>query len=212
MKILRRTYPGASWGKRKGRTTDPFQILILTILSAQTTDNAVDRVKERLFSEFPDPASLAAAQIGSIEEIVHSLGFFRAKARHIREAASMLQERFRGEVPSRMEELLQLPGVGRKTANIVLHHAFGRCEGIAVDTHVKRLAGRIGLSDSSSQSGIERDLMKLVPRRLWGDITDLLIAHGRRICTARQPRCPECPIAHLCRYYLDASDKVRSEE
>jgi endonuclease-3 len=136
-----------------------------------------------------------------VEEIIHSTGFFHVKARNIIAASRVLAKDFGGKVPRTMEELLTLPGVGRKTANIVLSHAFGIEEGIAVDTHVRRIAGRIGLSDETDPDRIERDLTSLYPRDLWGTINTLFITHGRTLCTARDPRCPECPVKRDCRYY-----------
>jgi endonuclease-3 len=182
-------------------TRNPFQVLISTILSAQTTDRTVDAVASTLFSRFPTPDSLAGADIGEIEALIHSTGFFHTKARHIIGTARALARDFGGEVPRTMEELLALPGVGRKTANIVLAHAFHTQEGIAVDTHVKRIARRIGLSDETHPDRIERDLTALYPRDLWGSINGLFITHGRTLCTARKPRCPECPVRRDCRYF-----------
>jgi len=183
--------------------SSPFQVLVLTILSAQTTDAQVWAIRGPLFARYPTPASLAGADPAELEAIIHPTGFFRAKARHIMGAARMLVDEFGGEVPETMEELVRLPGVGRKTANIVLYHALGRNEGIAVDTHVLRLAQRIGYTDRSDPEGVERDLMACHPRDRWGPLTDLLIAHGRAVCTARKPRCAECPIAGHCRYFRD---------
>ncbi|MGA2933580.1 MAG: endonuclease III [Methanomicrobiales archaeon] len=178
-----------------------FQVLISTVLSAQTTDRSVDAVAPALFSRFPTPQSLAGADIGEIEEIIHSTGFFHMKARHIIAASRILARDFGGEVPGTMEELLTLPGVGRKTANIVLAHAFHIHDGIAVDTHVKRIAGRIGFSDETDPDRIERDLTGIYPRELWGSVNTLFITHGRALCTARNPRCPECPVRRECRYF-----------
>ncbi|MDD1664769.1 MAG: endonuclease III [Methanomicrobiales archaeon] len=179
----------------------PFQVLVSTVLSAQTTDRAVDSVAPALFSRFPTPQTLADADIGEIEVIIRPTGFFHTKARHIIGTARALVRDFGGSVPGTMEELLTLPGVGRKTANIVLAHAFHKEEGIAVDTHVKRIAGRIGFSDETNPDLIERDLTAIYPRELWGSINTLFITHGRILCTARNPRCPECPVKGDCRYY-----------
>jgi len=183
-----------------GRGT-PFQVLILTILSAQTTDRAVLLVKKALFKEYPTPTALARADIVHLEKIINSLGFYHAKARHITAAAQTLVKKYSATVPSSMEELLTLPGVGRKTANIVLYHAMGINEGIAVDTHVRRLAQKIGFSKSSVQNNIEQDLMRLFAQEQWGDLTDVLIAHGRACCTAKKPQCEVCPISRYCMYY-----------
>jgi endonuclease-3 len=181
----------------------PFEVLILTILSAQTTDKAVLKVKKPLFSKYPAPAELARAKQADLEEIIHSLGYFHAKAKNIIAASQALLDTFGGSVPGTMDELLTIPGVGRKTANIVLYHALGKNEGIAVDTHVRRLAQRIGFSDTDNVTVIEHDLMTLFPQEDWGDVTDVLIAHGRAICDARKPLCAECLISGECRYYRE---------
>ena len=198
-RALEKRYPEAL-GDDRSRGS-PFQILISTILSAQTTDRSVDAVAPALFSRFPSPASLAGADTGEIEAIIHSTGFFHTKARHIIAASRILARDFGGRVPRNMDDLLTLPGVGRKTANIVLAHAFHVHEGIAVDTHVKRVARRIGLSDETDPDRIERDLTDLYPRDLWGSINTLFITHGRVLCTARKPRCPGCPVRGDCRYF-----------
>ena len=199
--LLFREYPHA----RESPTTvcrgTPFEVLILTILSAQTTDRAVILVKKPLFSAYPTPKALARAEITDVEPIIHSLGFYHAKALHIIAAAKVLIADFGGKVPDTMEELLTIPGVGRKTANIVLYHGFGQNHGIAVDTHVRRLAQRIGFSDTDDVTVIERDLMSLYPKKEWGDLTDVFITHGRSCCTAKKPQCPSCVIKTLCRYY-----------
>jgi endonuclease III len=178
----------------------PFVVLILTILSAQTTDKAVLKVKKPLFLKYPTPQKLAKARITDLEPIIHSLGFYHAKAQNIIAASQILLDEYGGSVPETMDELLTIPGVGRKTANIVMYHALGRNEGIAVDTHVRRLAQRIGFSDTDNVEVIERDLMALFPRESWGDLTDVLIAHGRATCDARKPLCGDCVISRECRY------------
>jgi endonuclease-3 len=203
--ILVRTYGDLLEDRRAGGWGPPFQVLILTILSAQTTDLAVDRVRKTLFERYPAAEDLAAADPKEVEEIIHPLGFFRVKAQYLIGTARTLRDRYAGEVPDTMEELLTLPGVGRKTANIVLYHAFGKNEGVAVDTHVKRLAVRIGFSNSRNQDIVERDLQRCFPLEQWGMLTDLFIAHGRTLCTAKDPSCPVCPIRHLCRYYRNLS-------
>ena len=179
----------------------PFEVMILTILSAQTTDKAVLKVKEPLFKKYPTPAKLAKAKVADVESIIHSLGYYHAKAKNIIAASQTLLDNFSGSVPVTMDELLTIPGVGRKTSNIVMYHALGRNEGIAVDTHVRRLAQRIGFSDTDNVEVIERDLMKIFPQDHWGDLTDVLIAHGRATCDARKPRCEDCVIKGECRYY-----------
>jgi endonuclease-3 len=199
--ILAGRYPDL-WARER-YAASPFEVLITTILSAQTTDKSVDAVRDDLFSRFPDPESLAMADLTEVEEIIHSTGFFHMKAKHIIAASRSLIERFSGRVPDTMEDLLTVPGVGRKTANIVLYHAFGKNIGVAVDTHVFRLAGRLGFSESKKAEGIEKDLMHLFPQEDWGVLTDVLISHGRAVCMAKKPACSLCPVSHLCRYYAE---------
>ena len=179
----------------------PFQILVMTILSAQTTDKMVNSVKDNLFSIYPDPAALSQAKQEDVEKIIKKTGFFRAKAKNIIESSKILCRDFGGEVPCTMEELITLPGVGRKTANIVLNHAFGIDEGIAVDTHVKRVSWRIGLTDNTDPVKIEKDLTEIFPKSAWGKMNYLLISHGRAVCTARNPACERCVIKDYCRFY-----------
>jgi endonuclease-3 len=188
---------------------NPFETLILTILSAQTTDRAVNAVRDALFSRYPTPEALARAEPEEVEPIIRTIGFHRTKARHIVGAARMLITEFGGEVPQTMEELQTLPGVGRKTANIVLSQAFGINVGIAVDTHVRRVSKRLGFTDSTNPDIIERDLVALFPEEVWGEINYLLIRHGRAICTAQNPKHDRCVVADLCRYYreLGAGEK-----
>jgi endonuclease III len=198
---LLKRYPDARETPESVARGTPFEVLILTILSAQTTDKAVLKVKKPLFTQYPAPAKLAKASVEDVETIIHSLGYFHAKAKNIIAASEAIVTEFRGKVPETMEELLTIPGVGRKTANIVLYHAHGRNEGIAVDTHVRRLAERIGFSDTDNVAVIEKDLMALFPREMWGDLTDVLIAHGRETCDAKKPKCGECVISAYCRYF-----------
>ncbi|HLJ68839.1 MAG TPA: endonuclease III [Chloroflexota bacterium] len=176
----------------------PEQLLFATILSAQCTDERVNMVTPELFARYPRVADLAQADRAEVEAIIHSCGFFRNKARNIQAAAIELEQRFDGRVPATMTELVTLPGVARKTANVVIAHAFGRNEGIAVDTHVHRLARRLGLTVEDDPVKIERALMQLVPRRHWGRLSDVLIWHGRRVCDARKPQCGRCVLADIC--------------
>jgi endonuclease-3 len=182
---------------------NPYQILIMTILSAQTTDAIINSLRDTLFSRYPDPQALASADQGEVERIVHPAGFYHTKARNIIGTAKYLCENFNGEIPQTMAELITLPGVGRKTANIVTNHAFGNAVGIAVDTHVGRLAQRVGFSDNSNPNKIEQDLMMLFPKEWWGEINYLLISHGRTICTAKKPACECCIICHHCRTHQE---------
>lgn len=179
----------------------PFRLVISVLLSAQTTDAQVNKVTPELFSRWPTPEALAGASPAEVGEVIHSLGFYKSKATHAVEAAQMIVSDFGGEVPHTMEELCRLPGVGRKTANIVLNVGFGIVEGIAVDTHVNRIAHRLGLSPKTHEKEplkTEQDLLALLPRELWGPVNHQWIKHGRETCTARSPRCGECVLADIC--------------
>ena len=176
----------------------PFQLLVATILSAQCTDERVNSVTPRLFQKYPTPAALADSTQDDVEAIVQSLGFFRAKATHIRGMARRLVEVHGGEIPRTLDELVQLPGVGRKTANVVLGTAFGIPSGVVVDTHVRRITGLLGLTQHTDPVKIEIDLQKLLPSSEWIQFSHRLIHHGRRICIARRPRCTECPLLPHC--------------
>ena len=176
----------------------PWQLLVATMLSAQCTDERVNRVTPDLFRRFPDAAAAAAVAPEEVEPYVRTTGFFRNKARNIVNASRLLLERHGGEVPRSMEELLELPGVARKTANVVLAHAFGINAGVTVDTHVRRLSRRLGLSRQTTPERIEQDLMPLVPRAEWENLAIRLIFHGRAVCRARQPLCGSCGVADLC--------------
>lgn len=178
--------------------SSPFELLIATILSAQCTDARVNLVTRSLFQKYRSPRDYLAVDQEELENDIRSTGFFRSKARNIQGACRVLIERFGGSVPRTMQEMLLLPGVARKTANVVLGNAFGRDEGIAVDTHVTRLSRLLGLTSHSDPVKIERDLMRLFPKKHWTALPHLLILHGRRICIARRPRCAECGIADLC--------------
>jgi endonuclease-3 len=176
----------------------PYELLVATMLSAQCTDERVNKVTPALFARFPDAAAAAAVESEAVEPYVQSTGFYRNKAKHIVAASRLLMERHGGAVPASMQELLPLPGVARKTANVVLAHAFGINAGVTVDTHVKRLANRLGLTRHPDPKRIEPDLMKLVPRPAWETLSIRLIFHGRAVCVARKPRCQGCGLADLC--------------
>ena len=178
--------------------TTTWELLAATILSAQSTDERVNRVTPALFARFPDAAATAGATQEELEALIGELGLFRNKAKNLRAAAALIVERHGGEVSADMDALIALPGVARKTANVVLANAFGIHEGIAVDTHVGRLARRLALSRAQDPVGVERDLMRLYPRERWLAVSDLLIHHGRGACDARARRCDECPIEDLC--------------
>jgi endonuclease-3 len=176
----------------------PFQLLVATILSAQCTDRRVNMVTPVLFSRYPTVASLAGAKQEDVEEIIKSTGFFRNKAKSIIAMAGALVDRHTENVPSSLAELVTLPGVGRKTANVILGNAFGINDGVVVDTHVGRLAGRLGLTSETDPVKVEQELMKLFPRDRWTMLAHLLIFHGRRVCEAKKPRCSECALAAIC--------------
>ncbi|MGA2587341.1 MAG: endonuclease III [Candidatus Aminicenantales bacterium] len=176
----------------------PFQILVATILSAQCTDDRVNKLTPALFRKYPTVEAFAKADRAELERDIRPTGFFRNKAKSIIGASAKIVRDFEGRVPETMAELVTLPGVGRKTANIVLSAGFGKAEGIAVDVHVKRLSGRLGLSRQEDPDKIERNLLRLVPEKHWLDFNYLLVNHGRKICQARKPKCPECRLAELC--------------
>ncbi len=192
--ILKKTYPDA---KIALKFKDPLELLISTILSAQCTDVRVNMVTKDLFKKYKSAADWTGTDLKQIEEGIRSTGFFHNKAINIKGACAKIVEQYNGKVPDTMEELLTLPGVGRKTANCVLGDAFG-IPGITCDTHVIRLSRRLGLSENSDPVKLEFDLAEIVPKRNWTAFSHLVITHGRNICTARKPNCPECPIAKHC--------------
>lgn len=177
---------------------NPFELLVATILSAQCTDVRVNLVTPALFKKYPTPEKMAAAPLPDLERLVRTTGFYRNKARNVRGAADTIVNGYGGEVPRTMEQLLTLPGVARKTANVVLGNAFNISEGVVVDTHVGRLSRRLGFTAHTDPKKIERDLMALFPKKNWTMLAHLLIFHGRRVCTARKPRCDTCPLLRDC--------------
>jgi endonuclease-3 len=192
---LKRQYPDATCSLTY---ETPVQLLVATILSAQCTDERVNKVTPELFRRFPDAAALAGADLGEIEELVRSTGFYRNKAKNIQATCRMIMSEFGGEVPKLMEDLLRLPGVARKTSNVVLANAYGINAGVTVDTHVKRLSYRLGLTKHTDPVRIERDLMGLLPQPDWENWSIRLIYHGRAVCMARNPACDRCLLADLC--------------
>lgn len=193
--ILGETHPEATCALSP---RDPFQLLIATILSAQCTDQRVNQVTPALFARYPTPAAMAQAPILDLEELIRSTGFFRAKAKSIRGCSRALRAQHQGRVPATLDALVKLPGIGRKTANVVLSHAFGLTEGIAVDTHVLRVSNRLGIAQGDDAVEVERQLMTIIPKERWARTTDLMIFHGRKICDARRPVCGSCPLFSLC--------------
>jgi endonuclease-3 len=195
VRALARLYPDAECALRH---RGPYELVVATILSAQCTDARVNQVTPRLFARYPDAHALAAADPSELEALIHSTGFFRAKARNLIGMAQALVADHGGAVPADLDVLTRLPGVGRKTAHVVLGVAFAIPSGVVVDTHVKRLAYRLGLTDATDPGRIEAELAGLLPRREWIAFSHRLIQHGRSICRAQGPRCPECPLAELC--------------
>ncbi|MDI6716689.1 MAG: endonuclease III [Actinomycetota bacterium] len=192
---LKREYPDA---RIVLNYSNPLELLVAVILSAQCTDKKVNEVTKVLFKKYRDVYDYANARLEELEKDIRPTGFYRNKAKNIISMANMLIGRFGGEVPSRMEDLVQLPGVARKTANVVLGNAFGITEGIAVDTHVKRLSNRLGLSNNTDPEKIEVDLMDIVPKDDWFKFTYLLIEHGRAVCDAKKPHCDACILNDIC--------------
>lgn len=192
---LKRLYPDA---KCTLNYETPVQLLVATMLSAQCTDERVNLVTPALFASYPDAAALANAEIEELERLVRSTGFYRNKAKNIKAACRILVTEYAGKVPKQMEQLLGLPGVARKTANVVLAHAYGINQGVTVDTHVKRLSQRLGLTEETDPVRIERDLIRLLPQPDWENWSIRLIYHGRAVCKARKPECEICALADLC--------------
>jgi len=195
LRLLHEAYPDAQC---ELNYDTPLELLVATILSAQCTDVRVNMVTPDLFSTYPTAKAYAEADQEELQEAIRSTGFYRNKSKNVQNACRKLVEEYDGEVPASMEELVKLPGVARKTANVVLGNAFNVADGIAVDTHVKRLSTRLALSTQSTPEKIERDLMALAPQDEWTDVSHLLIFHGRRVCSAKKPNCAACTISHLC--------------
>lgn len=200
IKILEKTYPDAKIELDFG---DNFQLLVAVILSAQCTDVRVNKVTPALFEKLPDVRAVTGTTLDEIEKFIYSTGFYRAKAKNIKAAAEKILKNFKGKVPNKMDDLLTLPGVARKTANVVLSSGFGKDEGIVVDTHVARISGKLGLVPKKmalqkNAVKIEQELMKIVPKSKWGKFSHMIVWHGRRICFARKPNCKGCPLNKIC--------------
>jgi endonuclease III len=196
IKGMAKAYPDAECALKH---ESAYELLVATILSAQCTDERVNMVTPTLFAKYPDVDALAAASQVDVEAIIRSTGFFRAKANSLRGMAQGVVERFGGQIPKSLDDLVTLPGVGRKTANVLLGTVWGIPSGVVVDTHVKRITNLLGITQSSSPEQIERELMEIVPQSEWVNFSHRLIHHGRRICIARRPKCPECPLLSCCR-------------
>ena len=204
VKILKEYYPEA---KCSLDFTTPFELVVATILSAQCTDERVNKTTPSIFDKYSTPEDFANIDITELENLIHPCGFYRNKAKNIKACAKKIIDNFNGIVPKTAEELMSLPGVGRKTANVVMLEAFGIAQGIAIDTHAKRISNLVGLSSENDPQKIEKDLLKLFPTEFLKDINHLLVWHGRNICVARKPNCELCPIKKYCNYY---KNKVRS--
>ncbi len=193
--LLKKEYPDV---KIALDFSNPLELLVATILSAQSTDKQINKVTKTLFTKYRTPHDYMKTTQGELEKDIYSTGFYRNKAKNIKKMCEILVEKFNSKVPYTMEDLITLPGVARKTANIVLSGAFGKIEGIAVDTHVKRLSARLGLSANTDPEKIEKDLMKIIPKNGWDIFALLLIQHGRQVCDAKKPKCEVCVLNKLC--------------
>jgi endonuclease III len=196
LKMLDEAYPDAVCALHH---RSPWELLVATILSAQTTDVRVNMVTPELFKRFPTPAAMAKASLPELEELIRTTGFFHNKAKSIQGAAKKITEEFGGKVPETLAELITVPGAARKTANVVLGVSFGKAEGVVVDTHVFRIAHRLGLAKGDTPQKVEQELMKVLPRGHWIRFSHQIIQHGRQVCIARNPKCKECPLETLCR-------------
>ena len=196
--ILKKTYPNA---KCSLNFSTSFELLIAVMLSAQCTDERVNKTTPFIFEKYNKPIDFVNIDITLLEELVHPCGFYKNKAKNIKLTSKILVEKYDGNVPCTMEDLIMLPGVGRKTANVVMLEAFHKPQGIAVDTHAKRLSTRLGLSKNEDPSKIEQDLLKLFPSKYYEDINHLFVLHGRNICKSRKPNCDNCEIKSFCKYY-----------
>ena len=195
IELLEKEYPNA---KTALNYTNPLELLVATMLSAQTTDERVNIVTKTLFKKYKTPEDYANADLKELEQDVRSTGFYHNKASNLKKSCQMLVEKYNSQVPKTMNQLIELPGVARKTANIVLFNAYATIAGIAVDTHVRRLSQRLGLTDQNDPAKIEQELMKIVPKDKWMLLTDLLIFHGRQVCTAKKPKCDICLLNKIC--------------
>ncbi len=198
VETLKKMYPDA---KCSLDFTTPFEMLIAVILSAQCTDERVNKTTPAIFAKYNTPEDFANMDLALLESLIHSCGFYKNKAKNIKATSQILVEKYHSQVPNTMEELMSLPGVGRKTANVVMLEAFNSPQGVAVDTHCKRIANRIGLSNQKEPEKIEQDILKQFPKKYYYDLNHILIWHGRKICTARNPKCEDCSISMYCKEF-----------
>ena len=196
IELLKEYYPDATCSLD---FETPFQMVVAVMLSAQCTDDRVNKTTPSLFKKYGTPKAISEMKISELEKIIHPCGFYKNKAKNVKATAEMILKEFNGEVPCTMEELMKLPGVGRKSANVVMLEAFNSPQGIAVDTHAKRVSNKLGLSKNSDPDKIEQDLLKLIPKEYYYDVNHLFVWHGRYTCTARNPKCNECPVSELCK-------------
>ena len=195
IEILKKTYPDA---KCSLDFTTPFEMLVAVMLSAQCTDERVNKTTPSIFNKYSTPEDFANISLSELEDLIHPCGFYKNKAKNIKATAKIIVEKYNGRVPETMEDLMALPGVGRKTANVVMLEAFNKPQGIAVDTHCMRIANKLGLSSEKEPEKIEQDLLKIIPKEYYKDVNHILIWHGRNICTARNPKCVDCPLNRKC--------------
>ena len=198
IKKLKEMYPDATCSLD---FTTPFQMLVAVCLSAQCTDERVNKTTPSIFAKYPTVYDFNNMDIKVLEELIHPCGFYKNKAKNLKAASKIIVEKFNGEVPDNMEDLTSIPGVGRKSANVIMLEAFHNPQGIAVDTHAKRISNRLGFSDESDPLKIEQDLLKVIPKEYYYDVNHLLVWHGRNTCTARNPKCEECALKDLCKEY-----------
>ena len=198
IKILKEYYPDATCSLD---FTTPFEMMVSVMLSAQCTDERVNKTTPSLFKEYNTPEKVSSMDIKELERIIHPCGFYKNKAKNIIAASKMLVEKYNSTVPDNMEELVKLPGVGRKSANVIMLEAFKNPQGIAVDTHAKRISNKIGFSKQSEPEKIEKDLLKQIPKEYYYDVNHLFVLHGRHICSARNPKCENCPVKQYCNDY-----------
>lgn len=198
VEILKNTYPDS---KCSLDFKTPFEMLVAVCLSAQCTDDRVNKTTPSIFARFDSPEEFANADIKELEALVHPCGFYKNKAKNLKAAGQKIVADFNGKVPNTMEELMAIPGVGRKSANVIMLEAFNMPQGIAVDTHCKRIANRLGLSNESEPSKIEQDLLKILPSEYYKDVNHIFIWHGRNTCTSQNPKCSTCPVRDYCKFY-----------
>ncbi len=203
IEILKTTYPDA---KCSLNFKTPFQMMVAVVLSAQCTDARVNLVTPGIFAKYPNPIDFANMDITLLEKLIHSCGFYKNKAKNIKAAATKIVNEYNGVLPNTIDELLTLPGVGRKSANVIMLEAFNDPQGIAIDTHAKRISNRLGLSKNSEPSKIEKDLINIYPKKYYYDINHLLMWHGRNLCTAKNPKCAECPVQKYCEWRKSQKD------